>query len=335
MRIYVNEQELDASLSGEKTLDQVYEAVSRWSSDHKKYILNLKVDSREISIQRLADIPADGVDRVDFYIGDEMDMVLSTLTEMDRYVDQIGSTLVERTELERDDAENLREGTRWMSQIMGSVAAILSMSLDETYSPLYPKGDDNSRSIASILEGMKDMANGLEEGAGLDRIGDYLGELRAIKIYVTALRMQLGAMHAGREELLEIVEDFEEAIPELVVRIVGINESFGAGKDLAALESLDEVTEKLNGYIASLFALDHQLRQSGENGFSSLEIEGIPFSRRADSLMVLLRDLSSALEDNDIVATGDILEYELTEQLELIKTYLPEARRMASAAGSA
>ena len=210
MRIYVNEQELDASLSGEKTLDQVYEAVSRWSSDHKKYILNLKVDSREISIQRLADIPADGVDRVDFYIGDEMDMVLSTLTEMDRYVDQIGSTLVERTELERDDAENLREGTRWMSQIMGSVAAILSMSLDETYSPLYPKGDDNSRSIASILEGMKDMANGLEEGAGLDRIGDYLGELRAIKIYVTALRMQLGAMHAGREELLEIVEDFQQ-----------------------------------------------------------------------------------------------------------------------------
>jgi hypothetical protein len=51
----------------------------------------------------------------------------------------------------------------------------------------------------------------------------------------------------------------------------------------------------------------------------------------ASALLSLLADLSSALEESDVVAAGDILEYELAEQIEglspalqQLKKFLPE-----------
>lgn len=329
MQIFVNEQELDAQMADEKTVAEVYEAVSRWTSDNNKYILNLKVDAQEVSMSHLTKVPTDGIGRIDFYIGDEMDMVLSTLGETDRYMDQIGSTLFERESLSDSDRANLMEGVHWMVQIMASISSILHLDLGSVYSPLVSEERSPEESVQACMDRMVVLAEGFsgdETEIVRPQIEAFLGELRHIKLFVMAISMQLETMSAGREELLEMLEEFEGSIPEMGEELVRINEELNAGRDAGAMGALEVVTEKLNHHIAALFALDQQLQRNQEPGVLTRELDGVPFSKRADDLTSLLRDLSTALEQNDITAVGDILEYELTEQLKELRPYLASVR---------
>ena len=329
MQIFVNEQELDAEMADEKTVAEVYEAVSRWSADNNKYILNLKVDAREVSLARLKEVATDAVRRLDFYIGDEMDMVLSTLSETDRYIEQIGSTLFEREALDHGDRANLIEGVHWMTQIMNSVSSILHLDLSGVFSPMASDERRPDESVQANMERLTAIAeafSGEESQVVRDDIARFLNELRNVKLFVMALMMQLETMSAGREELLEMLEDFETRIPSLAQELVGINESLNSGRDSEAMGALESSTDALNRYIAALFALDHQLIRNEEQGLMSTEIDGVSFNTRADSLTSLLKDLSSALEETDITAVGDILEYELSEQLKDLRPYLTVIR---------
>lgn len=329
MQIFVNEQELDAEMADEKTVAEVYEAVSRWSADNNKYILNLKVDTEEVSLARLKEVATDAVRRLDFYIGDEMDMVLSTLAETDRYIEQIGSTLFEREALDHNDRANLIEGVHWMMQIMNSVSSILHLELSGVFSPLASEERRPDETVAANMERLTAIAeafSGEESEVVSGDIEKFLIELRHIKLFVMALIMQLETMSAGREELIEMLEDFETRIPSIAQDLVGINESLNGGRDSEGMQALETATDALNRYIAALFALDHQLIRNEELGLMNTEIDGVPFNVRADSLTAMLKDLSSALEETDITAVGDILEYELSEQLKELRPYLTSIR---------
>ncbi len=329
MQIYVNEQELDAELTGEQNLEQIYSAVSEWIANNNRYILSMRVNSEDVALSALEEIGMDGVDRVDFYVGDELDMVLTTLHELDRYVDQIGTTLYELETVSEADAMNLREGMQWIRQILTSFSSILNLDLS-SMSVLVP-GSQGSEAIDRILERLEKRVEQFFEHNQRDAIEDFLEDLRSFKFFVMKLGLQLRTMNARTEELTEMVERFEKEIPQLIEGVVSINEGFNAGKDFTALETLDRITERLNEYVSALFALDYQLRRAGKRTLNDLEVGDTTFQAVATDLTNLLKDLSSALEENDIVATGDILEYELTEKLEMLRPYLTEIRQFVLA----
>ncbi len=331
MEIYVNEQELDAELSGEKNLAEIYEAVNSWTQEHRKYILGLKVDDEEIAVGRLAGIPTEGVARVDFYIGDETDMMLATIEELDRYVDQVGSTLFTREIISAEDAANLREGMDYIRQIIGSVSALLQIDLASRPAAVTALDDIQEEPLEAILARMEKQITVLGAGAGREPIEHFLADLRDFKLFLMQLILRTRTLGAGLEELLETVEDFERGLPDLIEEIISINAQFNSGKDAGALETLDRITMRLHDSISALFALDYKLRARDGSTIAGLEIEGVPFRKRADALTGLLRDLSGAFEENDIVAVGDILEYELTARLEELRPYLAEIRQLVLA----
>lgn len=329
MQIFVNNQKLDAQLAGEKTVAEVYEAVSRWSADNRKYILSLRVDDNDVSLETLKEMPTEDVDRLDFFIGDEMEMVLTTLSELDRYVDQIGGILFEQTALSGEDIVHLCEGVHWIQEIMKSVAGILNLDFTSISVPANHPGTEGDGSIQECLHRLTARAEGFTHLSGREEIELFLEDLRSLKSYSMSLLLQIRAIHAGREELIEILEDFETGLPTLLEDIVEINRGFNTGTDAASLESLESLTGRLEGFMAALTALDYQLRRNDGEGILGIDLEGIPFSTRVDSLTALLKDLSSALEESDVVAVGDVLEYELTDQLRGIAPYLSRIRLLA------
>jgi len=325
MQIYVNDQQLNATLSGEKNLAEVYEAINRWSSDNRKYILNLLVDSREISVKGLASIPTEAVHRVDFYIGDEIDMVLSTLDELDRYLDQIGSTLFEMENIAANEANNLKDGVHWIRQIITSVASILHIDLGGS---VLSSQEKESESMEAILAHLEKGSEAFLSGSDKQSIEAFLEDLRSFKAFVMRLILQLKMIGAGMEEIQETVEEFESKTDELNKEIVSINELLGAGKDREALDQLESVCSTMNRYVTALYALDYHLSRQGEKTLSNIVFGEVSFMEIAGELTELLRDLTSALEENDMVALGDILEYELTAKITSIQPYLTEIRQI-------
>lgn len=334
MQIYVNDQQLDASLSDEKYVSQIYEEISRWSEENKKYILDVKVDQKEMSPVQLERLDVDHVERLDFYIGDELEMVLVTVDELDRYIDQVGSTLYEAEEISEKEAKDLEDGMHWIRQIMASLTTILNLdlaSMEPSFIPVDPENEDHI-SVELVLVQMEKAIDGFISGErGRNRIEDYLTELRSFKMFIMRMHLHLRAMNAGLEELVELVRDFENQIPDLCKEAVSINESFNTGNDAKALEQMDSFTERLNVFVSALFALDYRRSSDGAGALFDYEVKGVPFRTISAALTELLNDLSDALEQNDIVAAGDILEYEMTDRLNDLLPYLSGIRELVVA----
>ncbi|MCB1172354.1 MAG: hypothetical protein KDK39_02255 [Leptospiraceae bacterium] len=323
MNIFVNNQELEASLQGEQNLEQVYEAVNRWISENKRYILGMQVDQNEIAIGELKDLSTSEVERFDFFVGDELDMMLGTLEELDRYVDQIGSTLFEMHTVESKDRENLQEGLQWIRQILESFAIIMKMELS-AMSVLAP-GSDANEAVDQILERLELQCQTFARHSDRDAIEGFLEDLRSFKFFIMKMSLQLRTMSARESELIAIVKRFAENLDPMVAKIVAINTDFSAGRDEDGFTNLESLTAELNEYLSALFALDYQLRQKeGGVDLRAIEVDGQSFYQMARELTDQLRELNKALEENDIVATGDILEYELAEKLQQLGPWLTE-----------
>jgi len=327
MQIFVNDERLEAQLSGETHLNQVYDSIGKWTAGNNKYLLGFLVDGQEVMVEDLHGIEISMTDRIDFFIGDEVDMMITTIEELDRYLDQIGNTLFLGTECTETDLNNLNEGVHWIRQIMGSISSILKIDLETTTVPVF----EVSQSLSNILDNLEGLSESLLINFTPETVDEFLEYLRGIKFFALRLGMQLRTMHADMDELIDIIDEFDREMDGLLSEIASINESFNSGNDQEALDMLQIGSEKLNRYLSVIYALDLKVSGTGGESLFTIERENRALSVVAEQITQLLRNLSEALEKNDLVTAGDILEYELTESLSILKPYLPEIRQFVVA----
>ena len=101
--------------------------------------------------------------------------------------------------------------------------------------------------------------------------------------------------------------------------IPAVNENFQSGKDHLASEILNDAVGRLTGLMSALVSV--QTRHS-ELDWQSLSIDEKKLSEVITRLNETLSNIASAMEKNDIVYAGDILEYELPELLEAFIPFL-------------
>ncbi|MBI3394309.1 MAG: hypothetical protein HY042_00585 [Spirochaetia bacterium] len=328
MKVFVNEQPLDAQMADNEGPVQVYQAVDSWVRENHRFLLGMRADGVEILPGDLDAVEPGSVDRLEFFVGDEIDMVLVTVEELDNYVDQVGSTLFENERVSPEEKTQLCEGIQWIRQVMDSVSHILRLDLAAVISPI--AGEDSLDAVlARIEKKAADINTGDSEGQS-QALDAFVEELRNLKFYTIRLRLQLRTMHSGAEELVEAIEEFEKNIETLVESVISVNVAFQSGRDVDALASLDQITEKLHYYVAALYALEYQENRAGRPGIAKLALGGAAFDQKVVHLTNLLVDLSTALEEGDITAAGDILEYELTAAIKALAPYLPEIREVVA-----
>jgi hypothetical protein len=326
MEIYVNDQRLDAQLSGEKSVDEVFNSVTEWIASNRSYILGFMVDGRDVARDDLKNLAIPDTGRIDFFVGDEGEMMISTVEELDRYLDQIGGTLYDGVELSRPDLMHLKEGVHWIRQILNSLSSILKIYLTSTAVRAFDRMDLNS-----ILDRLDLRANELIQEFHPETVELFLDDLRGIKQFALRLAERLRTMYADFDSVVEVVTEFDEKLSDLTDSIVSVNESFHMGREQEALDSLNVSSDRLSLYLAALHAIDYRLQADRGEGIYHIEFEGVTLEERIGRITELLHGLSNALEERDLVTAGDILEYELTETLHNLKPYLTGIRQFVVA----
>src|SRR5690606_7770989 len=114
--------------------------------------------------------------------------------------------------------------------------------LEVTFSPLAGENRTPEESIEGNISRMESMAAEFSGATTRPEIEQFLLELRSFKVFVAALMMQLKTMSAGREELLETVEEFEARMDAVNEDLVGINRDFNNGHDSTAMQNLEALT---------------------------------------------------------------------------------------------
>lgn len=325
MQIFVNDSELEAKLTDEENLGQVYASVSDWIRSHNRYVLGVSVDSLDVAPEALGMLSPQKVGRLDFRVGDEVQMMAESAAELDDYVDRIGHTLFDRTHLTQDEIANLREGTKWIVQIIEASCGILRLKAEDILCPVVGPEQAGAVSVRELLTALSEAAGALREEAS-ESILVYLTVMRDLRFFILKLKMQLLTMNASLEELLSVIDEFEARGEANNEAIVEINKLFQSGQDYQALEKLDSMIEHLNAFLSAAFALEYRVLQDKGSALPDVRVDGQGFQEAAAEVTTVLRDLSSAMEDKDIVAVGDILEYELTEKLGQLREILSAIR---------
>ncbi|MCB1177562.1 MAG: hypothetical protein KDK36_08305, partial [Leptospiraceae bacterium] len=155
MKIYVNEQELNSTLEKEQNLGEVYEEVKKWAESQGKFLLQCLKDGNEAEISELSNIPIGDAERLDFYIGENLDILVDTLLELDRYIDVVGNTLFGRDSLTEKETSDLKDGVIWINEVLVSAKNILKINYDF----IYPIPD--GRNVTDILNSITSLVPSL------------------------------------------------------------------------------------------------------------------------------------------------------------------------------
>lgn len=310
MEIFVNNHKLDADLDTEKTIGDIVAGVNNWVESNQKYVVSCFVDGNDYDLSIMEELDIDKIDRIDFIIGEEMDVLVSSLEELDRYVDTIGSTLIGRDSLTENESRDLSEGIIWIDTIVTSAKKLLKLNLDT----IRPMG--KGKNVLEILDNLHKSVSHLES---VSKIENFLEDLRDLKLFILDLRTRTEILDLNKEQLLEILKDYTNSMDSIKTNFMKVNENFQSGRDKLASEMLTDGIGKMNTLLTALISLRNSHPQLE---LEKIEIENENLSSYNKNLNECLTQIAMGLENNDLVEVGDILEYELPDLLDGLKPYL-------------
>ncbi|MCW7473737.1 hypothetical protein EHQ75_13825 [Leptospira levettii] len=310
MNIYINEQQLDTKLDGETNLGQVFDQIQKWIESNGKYLRHFTVNGKELNRSDLDSVGIEDTERLDLYVGEELDVIEDSLVEVDNYVDKVGSTLVGRDSLTEKEAEDLKEGIPWIISMIRTTTKLLNLNLNL----IQPMG--KGKNVEEILESLNSGSLALDSTKAIE---SFLEDLRDVKLFLMDLSTRLAVMRLDESELIEIISKFVDQKDKVIKDFMLVNENFQSGKDHLASEILNDAVGRLTGLMSALVSI--QTRHT-ELNWQELSFEDKKLSDLVGQLNTTLSNIASAMEKNDIVYAGDILEYELPEILESLVPFL-------------
>jgi phage host-nuclease inhibitor protein Gam len=310
MEIFVNNHKLDADLDNEKTIGDIVLGVNNWVESNQKYVVSCFVDGNDYDLSVMEDLDIEKIGRIDFIIGEEMDVLVSSLEELDRYVDTIGSTLIGRDSLTENESRDLSEGIIWIDTVVTSAKKLLKLNLDT----IRPMG--KGKNVLEILENLHKSVSHLET---VTKIESFLEDLRDLKLFILDLRNRTEILDLNKDQLLEILKDYTTSMDAIKTNFMKVNENFQSGRDKLASEMLTDGIGKMNTLLTALISLRNSHPQLE---LEKIEIESENLSSYNKNLNECLTQIAIGLENNDLVEVGDILEYELPDLLDGLKPYL-------------
>lgn len=314
MKIYINDQLLDTTLEKEENLKEVYDSMEKWVESQGKFIVNCLVDGTEVDPSGLSHMKIESAERFDFLVGEDLDMVIASLAELDKYIDNIGNTLFGRDSLTNREAVDLEEGVSWMESILSSSRKLLKLD----YKKIQPYGSE--KTMEDVIAICTSKVSNLNTVSSIE---NYLDNLRDMKLFVMDLLNRISLLHTDMETLKQIVKTYANNMELLKKEFIRVNENFQSGKDYLATELLNHSIGRLHILVSGLVSL----ASHSELQISQMEINGETLIGTNTLLNEKLSTVENALANKDIVTAGDILEYELPEVLGKFVPFLQEIER--------
>lgn len=330
MQLFINDEQVDVQFEAEKTLLEVYRSIEAEAARHSRYIIECRVDDREVSGDFLAHTAIDGADRIHFLVGDSKAVLLRTARTIDRYLDRIGNALFFSEELGEEDLTELRNGVDWVREFAEAACHLLGLD-PWTHTVPMPDGAE-SRPLEEVLTSLKADVATLSVGETGITMEPVLASLRALKSFTSRLIVRMDADLLSNDDIRVGLDRFAEALPSLVERIVAVNERYQSGRDEEAVQILEEVMHSLDGLLPFVFGglerllPEDRLRQAP--GIDGKDEKAPSMEEASAALLGLFGDLSAALEEGDVVAAGDILEYELADRIGRLGPFLAELKKL-------
>ncbi|MGL4367511.1 MAG: hypothetical protein ACRCTQ_04430 [Brevinemataceae bacterium] len=279
MKLYVNDTEIGFSANSDDTIQHLLKAVEK-QLDHDLIISDMNIDGTYYPMDdpKILSILVSQIEIVKLSVNTRTDLIISLLDEGIQLI-EVGST------------ELLNGSVLKHKEIISSLAWIIE-SLDAITAsvPFPPTEMTLIRADLSYLIKQLDECNNitLEEIIQLGR------NLKGLILYMKQLQEKISNISAhSKESVFHKLQETQQSLPDLAYL-------FQTGKDFEAMQKLCGVIdtiEMFTRYTAS-----------------------IPEDKKLEGQAIALKDLSAqllqAFEQKDFILIADIIEYDLSEQID-------------------
>ncbi len=317
MNIYINDELVEIQLENEKTSMDLYDSLQKELKKHKKYIYDFKLKKKDSldEIESWNNIPLSEVDSIYFYVGSFQDMLIDTLYSLNHYIDEVGTKIFESESLKEEEIKELKEGIQWIFEFIEVLVGVLNIDIEKIKVKMPEKNYEN---LKENMQELKALTVNLNNDNFYSIKPQFIKALRVIRSFAMKFFNHLLSKNISYHEFIEYLSDFENQIEQIQKDLIDINTNLQMGNDQKALFKIQNLFDQLEFYFFILTsAVERNLIHTKINNEIKTSLE---------NLMEVLNDLSSAMNEMDIVAVGDILEYELTEKIGNIKNFIPELK---------
>lgn len=321
MDIIIQGTKLDYTLENENNVLDVVQSIEQWLGENQQIISELKVDgelihSTEKDILKNHLIENTKLVEIESHFTEEY--AISSLLELEKYIKRFVTQLEENKSNDKlpENKEELYEGLKWINDILVNVCRILRVDMNTVYvntNPLFDCFGQNAI-IMNDLEVYKHDPNVYKDLLfnklipNLDNLGVYIP-----KILQTGLFNLSTPDDFDQENVIANINSQIETIDVFLPLIPEIGTNLQSGKELEAFNGMKNVIGMMENIVYYLSKLEGLYKLD----YSAIEIDGQKVEKINEDFFNLLKEVSQAFTQNDIVLLGDLLEYELIGKLEI------------------
>jgi hypothetical protein len=305
MEIWINGARADIRLEAEKNALEVFTALEAWAESQGFLLDDCHIDGVRVvdpGDPALAQRDVGAVGRLDVRMLTTSEYAFTVLGEIDAYLARMKTRLEDGRELAADELQDLLIGIEWLRKTLAGAVKPLRLSTEQE--PLLALLKEAEIAAFRLRGDPKpEFRQRLEASLGLLETG-----ARAIlrRGYFHLVRQVCGAMmakDAGANlsgEGLRLLEILRQILPASAAEIQ-------KGRDASAMPLVQHAVEALELLLA--------LVERGELLLRIEQKEASDLSALREPLSAKLVELEGAFQRRDFVLLGDLLEYELAEQL--------------------
>ena len=315
MRIFINGNLVDFQIENEKTFSDLIVSVENWATSRGLVLCSSSADGTVYNSDE--DTEISGIDKAEFVIQSKSDLIIDTLNEAAFYCDRI-TEISSSMELSPEQLSDVATGSAWLSDVLTRVTALLDVDPD---SIVY-----NAKKGTDYIDLLKELSLSLK-GSGAPDIMKNKREIYSETKNFTRLLLSCDQMRSiivksidTPENLIAILQQIKSESTSKIALLEEISSRFQSGKDSDASTLLQEFVDYLFRFLRITTQLPAVFGISQDRIFPG----GKNLFQFNEDINMVLNEIVSVMENNDIVSLSDILEYELKAQMQSVPEMLEE-----------
>lgn len=322
VEVLINDCPVDFELEREGKVSDIVESVGEWTRERDLILFEIYVDDERFPVDAAPDISLSGVKTINCIVHSRADIVFSSVEEAARYCERAASYcngILEAGSCDRGDIDDLVAGISWLLEVLDRVCTLLGLD--------YKGLKYGDRDLSRHLRAVESFRDGLVRTGGNGAM-DILRENREIfadirqvfRMFILSDEMRSLIVKSidSPDVLITSMRQVGEELGEQLAGIQAAAVAFQTGKDADGSERLKNFVDFIYRYtrtcyqIAPVFGID----------LAGIEVGGVSLEQKNSLLRDLLHEVTTIMENGDIISLSDILEYEIKPAMENLGEYI-------------
>jgi hypothetical protein len=276
MEIYVGDERMQFELTEELAFSAIMQKLQAWAESQNLYIIDYRIAAKP-GFEKKEDLTSEEIDVINLRLGDKRDLIEANLRELIDYTDRAGFHLA-------GVIQSGRALSPQEEQDLNTGGVFLAESLQTLQTYLKP---DNHESLAQAVK-------------ELNSNPDLIEKINALALIQNQLKIWLRQTEFSRitpEEAAERVANFRARMPDMQAELEKIAARLTQGREQEALQMLEHVSQTMVDAVVLMRIANDEKQRAGEQ------------------LVLLLGQLTAAIDSRDLVSAADIVDFDLRDLL--------------------